>query len=130
QATPHPSSRTYPSGCHSPNLRFGDETSVPEMPLAGQDHGQALLVGRRDDLFVADRSAGLDDRGGAGVGRRVEPVAEGEEGVAGAGPTDGPPVGLLGRDAARVATVLLSGADADRLAILDQHDGVRGHAGD
>ena len=40
-------------------------------------------VGRRDHLLVAHRAARLDDGGGAGLGRRQQPVGEGEEGVRG-----------------------------------------------
>ena len=34
-------------------------TSVPEMPGAGEDHGDAVLVGGGDDFVVAHRAAGL-----------------------------------------------------------------------
>jgi hypothetical protein len=36
--------------------------SVPEVAHAGEDHGHAVLVGGGDDLLVAHRAAGLDDR--------------------------------------------------------------------
>ena len=57
--------------------------SVAEMPHAGEHHRDAVLVGRGDDLLVAHAAAGLDHRGGAGVGDHVEAVAEREEGVRG-----------------------------------------------
>src|SRR5690606_25574227 len=44
--------------------------SVTEVALAGEHHRQAVLVGGGDDLVVADRAAGLDDRGDAGRGGR------------------------------------------------------------
>ena len=57
--------------------------SVPEVAHAGEDHGQARLVGGGDHLVVAHRAAGLDHRGGAGLGRGQQAVGEGEEGVGG-----------------------------------------------
>ena len=53
------------------------------MPVAGEHHGEAGLVGGLDHLVVAHRAAGLDHRGGAGLRRGEEPVREGEEGVGG-----------------------------------------------
>src|SRR5262249_5672839 len=38
--------------------------SVPEVAVAGEDHGEALVVGGLDHLVVAHRAAGLDHRGG------------------------------------------------------------------
>ena len=52
---------------------------VPEVPLAGEDHGEPALVRRGDDLGVADAAAGLDDGGRARLGDHVEAVAEREE---------------------------------------------------
>jgi hypothetical protein len=53
------------------------------MPLAGEDHRKPRRVGRRDDLAVAHRAAGLDDRRRARLGRRQKPVGEGKERVRG-----------------------------------------------
>jgi len=39
---------------------------MPELALAGEDHGDALLVGRFDQLLVAHGPAGLDDHARAG----------------------------------------------------------------
>jgi hypothetical protein len=33
---------------------------MPEVPHAGEDHGDAVLVGGLDHFFVAERSAGLN----------------------------------------------------------------------
>ena len=76
------------------------------------------------DLVVAERPAGLDDRGHPGGGHGVEAVAEREEGVAGRRPALGPAGGPLGRDLARGDPVLLAAADADGHAAGGQHDGV------
>ena len=66
--------------------RLGDRdaaNSVPEMPHPGEDHRQPGLVRRGDHLLVADRAAGLDHRGRAGLDRGQQAVGEGEEGVRG-----------------------------------------------
>ena len=63
--------------------------SMAEMPGAGEDHGQAFVVGGLDDVFVAHAAAGLDDGGGARFGRRQKAVGEGEEGVRRHHRTDG-----------------------------------------
>ena len=59
--------------------------SVPEHPNPGEGHGHALLVGRRDDLLVADRAAGLDHRRGARRHGLQQAVGEGEESLRRAG---------------------------------------------
>ena len=42
--------------------------SVPEVPNAGEDHGDAGVVGGFDDVFVLLAAAGLGDGGDAGLG--------------------------------------------------------------
>ena len=54
---------------------------MPEMPDAGEHHGDAVLVGRLDDVLVAHRAARLNDRGGAGLDAGEHPVGEWEERV-------------------------------------------------
>ena len=39
---------------------------MPEVPAAGEHHGQVVAVGDLDGHLVADRAAGLDDRRDAG----------------------------------------------------------------
>ena len=56
---------------------------MPEVPHAGEHHGDAMLVGGGDDFVVAHGTARLDYRRDAGGGGVVEAVAEREEGVAG-----------------------------------------------
>ena len=109
--------------------------SVAEVAHAGEQHGQAGLVGRGDHLVVADRAAGLDDRGRAGLGGGEQAVGEGEEGVRGDRRSDrarlGPAVGFgrfarLDRgDPGAVAAVHLARADAGGDAIPGIDDGVR-----
>ena len=49
--------------------------SVPEMPLAGEDHRQPAFVGGGDDLFVAHRPARLDDGLDAEAGEELGQLA-------------------------------------------------------
>src|SRR5690606_10905198 len=56
---------------------------VSELALAGDDHGDLVLVGRRDHLGVPHRAARLDDGGDAGGRGLFHPVGKGEEGVGG-----------------------------------------------
>ena len=52
------------------------------MPDAGEDHGQAAVVGRLDDLLVPDGATGLDCAGGAGFGGGDQPIGKGKQGLA------------------------------------------------
>ena len=54
---------------------------MPEMPHAGEHHGDAGVVGGLDHLVVAHRAAGLDDGGGAGLDRHQQTVGERKERV-------------------------------------------------
>ena len=56
---------------------------MPEVPRAGEYHGDATIVGGFDHFAVANRAAGLDHRGGAGLDRDQEAVGEREERVGG-----------------------------------------------
>src|SRR5262245_47878277 len=72
--------------------------SMLEVATAGEDHGDPVLVGRRDHLGVVHRPARLDDDRDAGGGHGVEAVAEREEGVGRGGAAGGPSVRFLGGD--------------------------------
>ena len=61
-----PAMTTATSGAHRAN-------SVPELALAGEDHGQALLVGGGDSFGVADAAPRLDHDGHARAGRPPRP---------------------------------------------------------
>ena len=65
--------------------------------------------------------------GDARRGRGLDAVGERIERVARARAARRPPGGLLRRDLARLDPVLLPGTDADRLAVLHEHDRVRLH---
>ena len=54
---------------------------MAEAALAGEDHRDARVVRAVDDVPVADRAAGLDDRRDALADADLKPVAEREEGV-------------------------------------------------
>src|SRR2546426_10906589 len=55
---------------------------MTEWPHTGQDHGQVVLVRRRDHLGISDRAARLDDRRDARPSRLIHPVPERKERVA------------------------------------------------
>src|SRR5262245_44563171 len=95
--------------------------SVQEVAFAGEHHGEAELVGAFEYLLVADRTARLDDDRYPGVRGRLHTIGEGIERVRRARTADGAPGGLARRDLAGLHTVLLSGTDADGLAVLHEH---------
>ena len=45
---------------------------MPEMPLAGEDHRNAVLVAGGDNFVIAARPARLDDRGHTRFGGTVD----------------------------------------------------------
>jgi len=52
---------------------------VPEMPLPREHHGEAVFIGRGNDLCIAHGAARLDDGRCACGGERIQAVAEREE---------------------------------------------------
>src|ERR1700737_3367739 len=56
---------------------------VQEMTHAGEDHGEAEAIGGGYDIVVADGAAGLNERGGAGLGGFFYAIGEREESVGG-----------------------------------------------
>src|SRR5882724_10715058 len=109
-------------------------TSMPEMPDAGEHHGDPGIVGGFYHLIVADRSAGLDHRGRAGFDRDQQPIGERKEGVRRhhRAPRHGLSefcliggiLRLARGDARGVHPAHLAGADADGGEILGVNDGV------
>ena len=61
---------------------------MAEVPHAGQDHGDTVLVRRSDDLFVAHAAAWLDDGDRARRYDHIDAVATRKEG----GPGDHRPL--------------------------------------
>ena len=110
---------------------------MPEVPRAGEHHGEAGGVRGLDDLVVAHRAAGLDHRRGAGLGGSEEAVGEREEGVGGHHRAPGQRLRLArrfggvrrleGGDAGAVHPAHLAGADAHRGAVPGVDDGVGLH---
>ena len=81
-----PAADQIPVGAAAPGAdgrRRRQPCSMPEVAHAGEDHGEALVVGSGDHFLVAHRSARLDDGGGAGLGGRQQPIGERKEGVRG-----------------------------------------------
>ena len=107
---------------------------MPEVADAGEDHGDAVLVGGRDHLVVAHRTARLDHRLRARLDGRQQTVGKGKEGVRRHDAPFGQRLGeteCLGRvlrlargDARRIDPAHLTRADADRRAVSDIDDGV------
>ncbi len=96
-----------------------------EVTLAGEDHGDAVLVACLDGILVTDRSAGLDDGGDACLCSCFYAVIEGEEGIR-----------SHNRACCLVACVIdcklegcdavgLTGADTCGCIVLGEHDAVR-----
>src|SRR5688572_8019397 len=55
-----------------PTIRIFMTWSVPEMAHAGERHGHAMFVGRRDDFLIALAATGLHDGGDAVFGRHID----------------------------------------------------------
>src|SRR3954466_2480397 len=94
-------------------------TLVPEMPLAGEDHGDAVLVRRGDDFIIATGTARLDDCGNARLGRPVNRVIEREKCVCCEHAAASAITGFLEGDFDRIDAAHLAGAYADRRQIPD-----------
>jgi hypothetical protein len=54
---------------------------MPEVPSAGHDHRETVLVGGGDHFLVTLRAAGMHDGGRAGLGYSIEAVAKRKERV-------------------------------------------------
>lgn len=64
-------------------IPFSILPSMPEMAVAGEDHGDAGGVGGGDDFFIAHGAAGLDAGGDASIDGGLQAVGEGEHGIGG-----------------------------------------------
>src|SRR2546423_11698585 len=99
-------------------------SGMTEVPPLCEHHRDAALLGRGDDLVVLHRSAGLGHRGHTRVGAGIGTVAEWEQRVAGRRPALGPSRRLGRGPQGGTDPALVAGADAHRLTVLDEHDGV------
>jgi hypothetical protein len=95
------------------------------VPLSGKHHRYAVFVCRCNQLWVPNRTAGLDNSGNAGLCHYIETVSEGEKSVAGAGPTLCSPGRFVHGQRRRIDPALLTDADPYPLAIFHEHDRVR-----
>src|SRR6185437_8290194 len=75
RASSSPASRSKSTAAAASDPR----RSVPEVAHAGEDHGDAGLVGGGDHFIVAQRAARLNDRGGAGGHGGFETIGKGKE---------------------------------------------------
>src|ERR1019366_3955845 len=124
--SPHAASISFRACSLHPSL-FTLHKSMPEMPVAGENHRNAPLVGGGEHFLIAQAAAGLDHRNRAGVGDDIEPVAKREERVRGdhrAGKRQAGVLGLDRGDARRVDAAHLAGADAACAATVREYDGV------
>ena len=64
-------------------ILFSIGASMPEMPVAGEDHGDSCSIGGGDDFLVAHGTAGLDAGGNTGIDGRLQTIGEGEHGIGG-----------------------------------------------
>src|SRR5471030_3048435 len=100
------------------------------MPDSREYHGHAALVGRLDDLGVAERSAWLDRRRGARVRSGDEAVGKGKERLAdhyGTLQVEAGFARLPHGDPRAVDACHLTRADAERLLAAAVDDGIRLH---
>src|SRR6516225_7404935 len=84
--------------CWSAGGATGQACLMPEVPHAGEDHRDALLIAGGDGIGVAFGSAWLHNRGDAGASRFVDVVTEREEGVGRQHAAVDPLAGLLDRN--------------------------------
>src|SRR5260370_16715183 len=61
---------------------YSPRNLMTELPHTGQDHGQVVLVRRRDHLGVSDRAARLDDRPDPPPAPLIYPVPKGNDRIA------------------------------------------------
>ena len=100
---------------------------MPEVAVAGEDHGHAGGVCGGDDFFVAHGSAGLDAGGGAGIDGGLESIGEGEHGIGGddgAFEVEACFAGFPDGDAGGVDAAHLASADAEGAVRVGVDDGV------
>src|SRR5262245_60060153 len=87
--------------------------SVLEMPAAGEDHRDAVLVGGGGDLFILDAAAGLNNGGDARGSGAVDRVGEREKGVGRQDRALRAVAGFLDGDLDRIDAAHLARAAAD-----------------
>src|SRR5208282_3830337 len=74
-----PASSNIGTSPRTPARQPQNKRLMAEMPHAGEDHGEIMLVRRGDDFGVAHRAAGLDQGRDAQGRGRVDAIAERKE---------------------------------------------------
>lgn len=108
-------------------IPFSILPSMPEMAVAGEDHGDSCGIGGGDDFFIAHGAAGLDAGGDAGIDGGLQAIGEGEHGIGGDDGAFEIETGFFGfpdGDARAVDAAHLSGTDAERAIRCRIDDGV------
>jgi hypothetical protein len=95
------------------------------MALAGEDHGDAVLIAGGDNFVIAAGTARLDDRGDTRLGGAVDRIVEREKRIRGEHRAAGPIAGFFQRNFDGVDSAHLTGASADEHAIFSEYDRVR-----
>src|ERR1700739_4717620 len=93
------------------------DTSMSEVPHAGEHHRDAVLIGRGNHLRVVHAAARLDHAARACLDDRIERIPEREEGIgrgARAGEREARVARLDRGDASGIDAAHLAGADAHR----------------
>ena len=97
---------------------------MPEMPFAGEDHWNAVLVAGGENFIIAARTARLDDRGNTRFSGAVDRIVEREKRIGGEHGAAGAIAGFFQGDFDRIDAAHLAGADADEHAIFCEDDRV------
>src|SRR5580704_9614945 len=100
-------------------------SSVPETPYPRKDHSQTQSVRSLDYLWVAHRSAGLNDSRRAGLCNFFDSVWEGEKSIGGSNRPFQRKHRLHGSDLARIHAAHLPSSDAHSLSVAGIDDSVR-----
>ena len=99
--------------------------SVPEVADAGENHGNAQLIGGGNYVLILHRPPWLNDRGGSGLGNGFKAIGEGKEGIRGGDRALQRQNGLLRAESGGVHAAHLPRANAHGLAVARIDDGVR-----
>src|ERR1700675_1697974 len=100
---------------------------MSEVSYPSKDHSQPQPVRSLDDLLIAHRASGLDNRGSPRSGDLLDAVREGKESIGGGHRPLQRQLRLHGAELARIDAAHLSRADAHRLPVAGVENGVRLH---
>src|ERR1700730_14681948 len=103
-------------------IRRRESSSVEEVAHAGEDHGEAEVIGGGDDFGIFHGAAWLNNGGGSGFGGFFDAVGEWEEGVRSHGTSLQRALRFGDSEFDGVHAAHLSGADSEGGAISGEHD--------